>query len=304
MTYRQMIPKPTPMVWFVILTVITVGLALGLPPDPHAVQQLHTSSTAYRVALAVVLIPYIIIWYASFYAFAKLQEYSRPLKDTKDGAAFRRITWGMGLLAFSLVVPTTISLVLGDIAAHSHGFTAAATIIDNYLGLFPGMIAFLLFYNGARMLLRTTRGGTQKFDLRWNAPWFLLLSVIFVHLTVENHHHSNPYHLPLWLLMVTFITPYLYGWMVGLLSANDLRLYGETVRGTLYKQAIKRFAYGIGIAIIGSIAIQFVDISLAQRMSNSLGAVLLLDYGLLIIVAVGLILMALGTKRLKKIEEV
>ena len=292
----------TPMTWFVILALIAIGLALGLPPDAHAVHQLHTSPTAYRIAVAVLLIPYMLIWYASFYAYAKLQEYSQPLKDTKDGAAFHKISIGMGVLSFSLVVPTIISLTLKSVTMHNPSFGAAATIIDNYIGLFPGMLAFLLLYNGARTLLRTTHGGTRKIDLRWSAPLFFLFAIVFSHLAIANQHRSDAYHLPLWLLITTFIVPYLYGWMLGLLSAYELHWYAKTVKGSLYRLAVKRFGRGIAVTILGSIAVEFINISLAQRINTSLGSVLLVDYGLLAIVALGLILIALGTKKLKRIE--
>lgn len=294
----------TPMTWFVVLTLIAVGLAFGLPPDPHAVAQLHTSAIVYRLALAALLVPYILIWFASFYAFAKLHEYSKPIKKAKDGAAFHKIAIGMGAVALSLVVPTIISLIVSSIAAHYPSFETAAVIINNYVGLFPGVIAFLLLYNGARALLRTTKEGTQKLDLRWHAPWFLLLSVVFSHLAIENQYGSNPYHLSLWILIITFIVPYLYGWMVGLLSAYDLHMYAKTVKGLLYRKAVRQFARGIAVTVFGSIAIQFVSITFAKRISGSLGLVLLADYSLLIIILVGLTLMALGTKKLKRIEEI
>lgn len=294
----------TPMIWFVILTVIAVCLALGLPPDPHAVHQLHTSAVAYRIAVAVLLVPYVLIWYASFYAFAKLQEYSRPLKKTKDGAAFHKIMVGMGTLSFTLIVPTIISLILNNIAVHHPSFKAAATIIDNYVNLFPALLAFLLLYNGARQLVKTVRGTPRQLDLRWHAPWFLLLCVAFSHLTIENQYRGNHYHLSIWLLVITFVVPYLYAWMAGLLAAYDLRTYAKAVSGLLYQKAVRQFAYGIAVTIVGSTAIQFVNITIAQRLSKSLASVLLIDYGLLIIVAIGLILMALGTKKLKLIEEI
>lgn len=294
----------SPMRWFVILAVITIGLALGLPPDPHAVQQLHTSAVAYRVAVAAILIPYVIIWYLSFFAFAKLQEYSRALKGAKDGPAFHKIMAGMGFLAFSLVVPTTVSLVLNDIAAHYAGFKPAAIIINNYLGIIPGMIALLIIYNGTRMLLNTSKGWMEKVDLRWHAPWFLLLSVVFSHLAIENQYRYHPYHLSLWVLVATIIVPYLYAWTVGLMSAYGLNIFARTAPGTVYRQAIKRFAIGISVVIFASIAIQFVNATFGQRLSKSIGILLLVDYILLIIAAVGLGLMASGTKKLKLIEEV
>ncbi|HEY2003875.1 MAG TPA: hypothetical protein VGH44_02060 [Candidatus Saccharimonadia bacterium] len=295
----------TPITWFVVLAVIAVGLALGLPPDPHAVSQLHASQTSYRIAIAVLLIPYVIIWYASFYAFAKLQEYSRPIRHTKDGAAFHILTIGTGTVAFSLVVPTIIAYLLSIITAHYHSFHPAAVIINDYLGLFPGLVAFLLIYNGARMLVSTTDVKTHHPDLRWHAPWFLLLSATFAYLAIQNQYQSNPYHLNnVWILVATYIVPFLYGWMVGLLAADALSVYAKTVKGLLYKRAVKQLANGIAITVWGSIAIQFVNATLAQRINHSLVSVLLADYGLLIIVLVGLVFMALGTKKLKSLEDI
>jgi hypothetical protein len=296
--------KLTPLKWFVILALIAIGLALGLPPDPHALSQLHISSTAYRIAILVLLVPYALIWYLSFYAFAKLQEYSRPLKSSKDGIAFRKITIGMAILAFSLIVPTIISLILNYIAVRHSSLKTAVVIINNYIGLFPGLVAFLLLYNGARELVRSLKAKTQRLDLRWHAIWFFVLAVTFSHLTMENQYVHQSYHLTAWLLALTYVVPYLYGWMVGLLSVYDFHLYAKTVEGKLYQQGIKQLANGIAVAVTGSIAIQFVNITIAQRVNKSLAATLLVDYLLLILIAVGLILMALGTKKLKKIEEV
>lgn len=294
----------TPMRWFLLLALVAIGLALGLTPDPAAVRQLHTSPTTYRLAIAALLIPYVVIWYVSFYAFAKLREYSRPLKDSIDGLAFHRITIGMGTLAFSLIVPTIIALVLGNIASHEPSFKATSVIIGNYLGLFPGLIAFWFLGSGARMLIQTTPKAMGKFDIRWHAPWFFLLSVVFSHLAIENHYRWHPYHLNLWPLIITFIVPYLYAWMVGLLAAYELGWYAKMVKGLLYKQAVRQFSNGIAVVIFASITIQFVNVTLAQRLGSSLGGTLLVDYVLLIVAAVGLILMALGTKKLKRIEEI
>jgi len=104
-------------------------------------------------------------------------------------------------------------------------------------------------------------------------------------------------------LVVTYIVPYLYGWMVGLLSAYELRTYANNVKGVLYRSAVGQFATGIAVTVLGSIAIQFINITLAKRVGGSLGMVLLINYVLLAVVAVGLVMMALGTKKLKRIEE-
>ena len=168
----------------------------------------------------------------------------------------------MGALAFSLVIPTMLTLVLSAIAAHHSGFKPAATIISNYVTLFPALISFLVLYNGTRSLLRTTKGGAEKSDLRWYAPWALLFSVTFSHLAIENQYRWHSYHLGLWPLIVTFIVPYMYAWTLGLLSAYDLNLYAKTVPGTLYRQGIVGDSHAGSVSLIlASIAIQFKRMS-------------------------------------------
>lgn len=296
--------KITPLKWFVILSLVAIALALGLPPDPKDLAQLNTTSTAYRLAVAALLVPYLLIWYASFYAYAKLKEYSAPLRGTKDGEPFRKITIGIGILAFGLVVPTIISLVLNNVAMHDRSYETTASIVMRYLTLFPGVLAFLMVYSGSRDLLTSVRGGLGRLDFRWHAPWFLLLGVVFAHLTIQNHFESDPYHLPLGVLIVTVIVPYLYGWVVGLLGAYNLKIYASAVKGSLYKKAVRQFATGITMLVVASIAIQFITLTLQERYKNSLGAILVIDYVLLMVILAGLIFMALGTRKLKRIEEV
>lgn len=299
-----MIRSLTPMKWFVVLVIIAVGVALGLPPDPQAVRDLHTSPLAYRLAVALLLVPYVLIWYMGFYAYAKLKEYSDTIKNTSDGEAFRKLTLGMGVLAFSLIVPTILSLVSTNIAAHNHGFKNASIIINNYLTLYPGLVSFLLIFNGTRPLVRTLKDWGKYVDIRWHAPWFLLLGIVFSYLTIHNHYRSQQYHLGVPLLITTIIVPYVYAWLVGLLAAYELNLYAKRVRGTIYKRAMRLLSRGLAVAITGSIAIQFVNVTLLQSVRDDLGALLLVDYVLILIVLGGLLLISLGTRKLKKIEEV
>jgi membrane protease YdiL (CAAX protease family) len=294
-----------PLRWFMVLAILGIALALGLPPDPHSLAQLHISSTAYRMAVAFLLIPYIIIWYTAFYAFAKLQEYTRYVKKSAEGHAFRKLTVGMGVLAFGLVIPTLVSLIFNAIAQAHPGFKATGTVMGNYLTLLMPLIAFTFFNTAARQLVSSTKVQPQLRTIRLFVILFLILGTVYTRLTLHNHDiHPDSYYLNTFFLLVTIVIPYLYAWFLALFSAFDFRTYARRVQGLLYRRALRQFAAGITIVICGSIAIQFVSSTIAGRISRSLGSLLLVEYILVVIVAVGLVLMALGTKKLKKIEEV
>jgi hypothetical protein len=292
------------MIWFVILAVITSGLALGLPPDPQTLQQLHISSVAYRVAILVLLVPYGIIWYAAFYAFAKLKEYTQTIKGFADGKAFRPIMVGMGVLAFGLIIMTAISLILQTFASHYHAFKPASVILNNYVGLAVGLTAFICINNGTHKLVTLGKNRPGLKGIRVFMLLFTALSAVFTYLVINYHLKHNVYYLNTALLITTFVIPNLFGWFLALFSAYEFGLYARFAKGLLYRASLRRFSLGIAIAIAGSVAGQFVDNTFAEKVTHSLGLLLLVEYILLAFVAVGLILMAFGAKKLKKIEEV
>lgn len=294
-----------PMRWFVVLTVLGIVLALGLPPDSHTLSQLHTSSVAYRLAVAFLLIPYIVIWYTAFYAYAKLQEYTRYIKKSSEGRAFRKLTIGMGVLAFGLVIPTLVSLVFGVIAQMHPGFKATGTVTTNYLTIIMPLIAFSFINTASRWLTGPIKVRARLYTIRLFVIFFIVLCTVYTRLVLHGHDlHADSYYLNGFFLLTTVVIPYLYIWFLALFSAFEFRVYARYVKGLLYQRAFRQLAAGITVAICGSIAIQFANSTITARASHTLGSLLLVEYILVAIVAVGLVLMAFGIKKLKKIEEV
>jgi hypothetical protein len=280
-------------------------LALGLPPDPSSLHQLHTTRDAYRLAVAFLLIPYIVIWYFGFFAYGRLLKYLPHIVGSKEEAAFRQVTIGMGLLAFGLIVPTILSLVLSYVGVHSHSLKAAMAVISNYIGLLVPVLAFTLVGSGVHKLAVLTKVRPSYNNILSFMAGFCVIGVVYCYLVLHNMFTSgSPYHLSLWPLLITYITPYLYAWFVGLYCVFELRLYAMKSPGKLYRQSLSRFSKGLLVAICGSISIQFIGSALSNNKHLQLAPVLLLDYLLLIVIAVGLALMASGTKSLQRIEEV
>jgi hypothetical protein len=298
--------KLTPMVWFSILAVIAVGLAIGLPPGVQSQHQLHISSFAYRLAVLVLLVPYGIIWYTAFYAYAKLKEYVSAIDGSEDGRAFRRIMKGIGFLAFGLIVPTIVSLIFQFIVNHHPGFQPAAKVMDIYLGLLVLLVSFTIIGNGTRRLTNIKNSRPGLTVMRVFILIFISLSVAFTYLVLKYHTaHPHVYYLNTALLIITFIIPYLFSWFVGLLSAYEFRLYARLASGVIYRKALRQLSQGILVTIIGDVVIQFLENTvIVDKADRSIGLLLVLEYILLLIVAAGLSLIALGTKKLKKIEEV
>lgn len=285
---------------------IAAGLAIGLPPDLQSQQQLHITSYTYRIAVLVLLIPYGIIWYTAFYAWAKLKEYVQAIKGSEDGKAFRRIMNGIGFLAFGLIVPTIIGLLLQFIVNHHAGFKPASTIIANYLSVITLLVSFMIIGSGTRRLTDISKNRPSLTIVRLFMLAFISLSVAFTYLVLKFHHtHPHSYYLGTAMLIITFIIPYLFAWFVGLLSAYEFRMYAKYANGVIYRRALRQLSRGIVITILGDVIIQFiVNTFIASKVNTSVGLLLLVEYILLIIIAVGLTLIALGTNKLKKIEEV
>lgn len=297
--------KLTPIQWFVILTLICVILALGLPPNQASLHSLDISPTVYRIALVVLLVPYIIIWYSAFYAYSKLGQYAATIKKAKEGQAFYKIMLGMGLLAYGLIIPTIVGLVLSNIADHNHNWAGIAANTGIYLGLAFVLPAFVLIGNGARALTGTLKAHIRLSQVYWIMGAFIVLGVMFSYLAVRNFHGNGPnYHMSIYQMLLTVVAPYVFLWFVGILSVADLALYASRTRGLLYRRFFRQFAVGIAIVVFGSITEEFLKNTLSKAASTSLSTLLFLDYILLIIIAAGLITMAIAAKKLTKIEKV
>jgi hypothetical protein len=258
------------------------------------------------LAVLLILVPYGIIWYVAFYAFAKLTEYSQEIKGYPDGKAFSKITTGMGVLVFGLVLPTAITLILSNIASHHHGFKSTSVIIGNYLAILVVIITFAYISSGTRLLITAVKQRPALWGMRIFALFYIALSVIFTYLVITYHlKHPHVYYLNTALLIATIIIPYLFGWFMALYSAYEFGIYARHAKGLLYRRALRLLSYGIAVAIAGSVAIQFLSNTfLAANARHSLGYALAVDYILLVIIAAGLSMVALGTKKLKKFEEV
>jgi len=299
-----MLRRFSPITWFILLLLIAAILALVLPPAPTTLHTLHITPAVYRAAILTLILPYGVIWFAAFYAFDMLAKYARKIKSAREGEPFARIARSVGIMAWGLALTTITSLVLNSIAAQFHGFDRAHVIINNYIALLVPVAAFLTLNTGTYRLVNMAKDRPGRIGSQILIFIYTAVAVFFVYFVMHNHVRNNPYRLPLIPLITTLIIPYIYTWFVGLLSAYELWLYAHRATGVLYRHALTRLAAGLAIVIAAAIAVQYVANTYASKTNISLSATLCVMYALLAAQASGYVLIALGAKRLKMIEEV
>jgi hypothetical protein len=295
---------------YCLLSLLYLILVIILPANKTAMHLYHLSVLEYHVLLFIVVLPLIAIWFTAFYAYTKLRQYSASISKTTEGTNFGLLTTGTRWLAWGLPIPALISLVLNAIANTYSGFHATDVIIVNYISLLVPLVAFSLISNGSRGLVDVARQRISTNGAKLLTLLFMILGVFYCYLTFRHlnlaslGNANNQFYLPISLLLLTIVIPYLYIWFIGLLAAYEISQYGKNSRGLLYRQPLRVLASGFVAVIASSIALQYLS-SVEPRTGHlSLNSALAITYMIRIVAALGYILIAIGARRLKKIEEV
>jgi hypothetical protein len=293
--------------WWII---IETALIFVLPPNHVTMRLHHFSPLEYRIVLFTVTLPALTSWVAAFFGYAKLQEYVSMIKDTPEGPHFAKLAVGCTWLAWSLPISATLSLCLSATANHWSGFYPAAVIIRNYANLGFSLIAFSIIGGSSRNMVNYAKLKFSLVSVRLIITLFLLAGVLYCYLTFKHFDLTslssthNSYYLPIWLMVISVMIPYLYTWFSGLLAAYEINLFSKRADGVLYRRPLRLLAIGLLIIIISFVALQYTS-----SLHPDIGPVNL-DYRRLltslfrIMSGVGFVMLGYGALRLKKIEEV
>ena len=277
-----------------------------LVPSPSAatLAKYHLQPTGLRLLDLTLLVPIFVMWFAVFYGYSRLHKYGQLIKANHDGQQVSKLA--KGLLAFALGLPLgSILSSLFQLIIRSHpGFTAASTIISNYVGIVYTLIGFVYISKGTRGLGERSKTAPSFGFLNTVALIVIVLGVIFCDLIARSHHNLiATYHMSYSLVMLTFAVPYMYIWFLGLFAVAGMYAYSKHVGGVVYRKGWNRLAFGLGMIIVLNILLQYLDTLSSWINGLSLSGILLVLYVLLLGLAAGFIVVALGTKELIKIEE-
>lgn len=296
--------------WAAGLAVVYVVLIFMLPTNQGIVQHYHLTAFEYRMMLLALNLPTIIAWLAAFIGYAKLREYVQSIRETPEGDHLDKMATGTAWLAWSLPVAALVALILGGLANKWASLYPATVVISNYTKLIFPLVAFSIIGAASHGLMRLAKVRFGFVSSRVVALLFLGGGVMYSLMTFKHMNPAslgstqNPYFLPVWLVVLTIIIPYLYTWFVGLLAAYEITLFSRQTRGVLYKQALRILVLGLVIVIASFVALQYIK-GIQPRVNHST-----FDYRMVLsaifhlIGGGGFVLLAIGAGRLKKIEEV
>lgn len=294
-------------VLFVLLTISYLAESFLPKPNKLVLTHYHLSNTGYYELLIPLVCILVVIWLISLYGALRVKSYARLIRGSKDGRGMNLIGNGLLVQTFSLPIISNISYLLNHAANNHPNLQPTMTIIINYISLGLMALAFSLIFIGGHKLSELLPIRVKQLPRSlWQAVFILASALYTYFIIIQPIHHPldrKVYYLPGWLLVLTIAVPYVFFWYLGIRGAYNMFLYRRNIKGKVYRSALSFLAAGISVIILASVITRIIT-SLSTRITNlKITPLLMIIYGLLTVIGLGYVLIAVGAKKLREIEE-
>lgn len=284
---------------------------LTIPADASVLKKYDLSPFQARALGLSIALPLIAVWSLALGGLRRITRYALKIQKQNEGPGFMLISQGLGVLVLGQPLSSFVSTSLNYVARENPSLTAASQIIINYLSLLVISVGFYIIARGTHQLLLKSDKKSESSPIFWRV-FLIIFSVIFVYVTFTNPARTvvvpgvqkAVYYLPDWLIATTIVIPYIVTWYLGLIAVYQLYAYSRLTKGILYKQALRLISHGLGFIIVGSILIRFVSRLNFFFNDAELKILLTVIYLIVVSISVGYIYIAVGAKKLKRIEDV
>lgn len=295
---------------FFLFALIYIGQTVLVKPNAIALQKYGLSVMEARLLGLSIALPYIVIWVIALIGYIKMKSYADLIKKAEDGKAMQYIAWGVFFLALWLPLTTIINSEANRLSEVNPSLVQTTVILNNYLNLLILLPGFLLTYMGSKKLT-----DIAKTSIRTPNQTLVLLYIAFavlytfsvLHDPVRNTPSDQvlkaTYYLSDWLIVTTLVIPRLLMWYLGLHAVQNILLYKTKVKGSLYKIALDKFAYGLCGVIVTVVTLRCFQSFSPFLASLNLGMVMVVLYVLLIGLGFGFMWMYKGASKLLYIED-
>jgi hypothetical protein len=291
--------------WFIYVVLL---LTTPFTPSP----QLDITRQTLRLLEVFIALMYLAAWQAAIYAYNRLANYSAAIKNSKESKGFRMLASSILILVVSLIAATFVSSINSHLAASGHR-SSFLVILTNYLYVFPFLYAFWSFWTGSRYLASKVRSGVSPIavivlcSILVIFMYFWLDSIFTNMLRTASADPRIPatYYLKDSLIVLTIVIPSFLAWLLSIGTILNLDNYTRRVEGLIYRRALSALSWGIWAVIASSVFLQGLQsLGTARLIKLGLVKLILIIFALLTLQLLGYALVALGAKRLNKIETV
>jgi hypothetical protein len=295
---------------FIGLMVLFAALTFILPVSNTATAIYQLTDMEYRYLLLLIKAPLIAAWSIAFYGYRQLHNYAKQIADAPEGEDFAAMARGTGWMAWGFAIPPVISAFLGKIADSHPSFSTFSASFNSYLYLVVTVVALSYIATGIRKLARRSNVSLEMKHTRFLVFALVGMSVLFCSLLAGRLHGNslgdsyNAFYVPNVLVWATIAIPYLYAWGLGIFGAVELILVARRTSGVIYKQALQYLAVGLITLILTMSALQYFRAIIPRDGHVTINGALVMVFAIYAINAVGGVLLAIGAKRLKRIEEI
>lgn len=281
------------------------------PIQKEVLERYNWSIYQVRIIQATISLPLLAIWFSSLFGILRLNHYANFIKQSKEWYPFRLLVIGLCFLFSGLILPSFISL-FGVFNYESLEVQKNVQIINNYLGVSTGLIAFFFILRGSRALLKTIPTRIPTLNLRKILVFSIIavLSIFYIYMVFDNPYRTTSddplvrpnYHVSDFWIFFTIILPYIATWFFGGTAILNIWYFSRNVGGMFYKKGFLMISFGFVSIIALSIGLQFLTQTGGYLSHLSGNSLLLIIYILLALIAFSYGLIAYGARELTKIE--
>jgi hypothetical protein len=296
--------------FYLLLAAIFVLLLLLIPTSSGEVIRYQVTPANYRLLFFLLEVPLIFIWAVSLYSYLKLKQYAELIADSPESSGYANLARGCQWLTWGLPISAIASILLTTISRDDQSLLPKAIIMSNYISLLFPVLAFTYMSRGSEALLSGHYDlAKQRHKNRLIQIVFIAVGLIYSFLILKNFGASelgssaNQYYLPVWLVVISLIIPYLYAWFLGLLTVFDIISLTKFMPGILYRRAMRLMASGLVIIIGSLMSVQYIH-SFVPDSHDSMRRNIIVAYLIYLVIIAGFVLLALGVRKMQRIEEV
>jgi hypothetical protein len=288
----------------VVFWLLYVVASLAAPSS--SAEHFHLSTATVTLLRIGIFVPVLIIWILAVRGTATIKTYAATVGPGLEANALNLIADG---LIWTIVYLVSAS-VIGSFIPHfiDTPYLKTAVLIRNHVSPLAALIAFILIFRGSQSLKRVSDFVT------WTSETFVVLGIFglfcigfVLEFATSPTNGVDSSGIPLSILphealLFSAVMPFVLAWFLGILAMINIRKYATTVKGILYRQALRNLAYGIGVIIAFTMLHQILVFSSRFLLNLNLLVILLIIYLLLGLYAVGFVLVRRGAHNLMRIE--